>query len=356
MLIKNIIFFSIFRILILLIKHTNTSSTSCNSKCINCDKTNNICLDDESTKQTKNLNNFQNSKNLICNIKNCITCGNRNECLKCDDGYELDKHRCYNTNCKVYGFCKFCDEYDCLKCIKGYQLNYGMCEVKVNRLRTIIIFTIISPLIILFVIIYSYKHYSNIININIKTGKVIKFKHPKPGNYIVNIPNKLKDDNNLHDTSQNIIIRTYLDSTFQPNEKDKTVVNCCVVCQKKKIYSIADCGCSLCFEHWNLINNKKEKIKCKIHKTFLLANITFKLEKKSIYKGNAVEKLGLSLCPICKIQYATQSFNCGCPMKICEKCFNDNVYLLKYNHCPGCGKPYNPKVKKSKKIILDYSN
>ena len=34
-------------------------------------------------------------------------------------------------------------------------------------------------------------------------------------------------------------------------------------------------------------------------------------------------------------------------MKICQKCFNDNVYILKYNQCPGCGLPYNSKKEKS---------
>ena len=34
-------------------------------------------------------------------------------------------------------------------------------------------------------------------------------------------------------------------------------------------------------------------------------------------------------------------------MKLCEKCFNDNVYILKYNQCPGCGNPYNPKKEKN---------
>ena len=35
-----------------------------------------------------------------------------------------------------------------------------------------------------------------------------------------------------------------------------------------------------------------------------------------------------------------------------EKCFNDNVYFLKYNQCPGCGMPYIPvsKIKKKKKV------
>ena len=30
----------------------------------------------------------------------------------------------------------------------------------------------------------------------------------------------------------------------------------------------------------------------------------------------------------------------------CEKCFNDNVYFLKYNQCPGCGMPFNPQKEK----------
>ena len=35
-------------------------------------------------------------------------------------------------------------------------------------------------------------------------------------------------------------------------------------------------------------------------------------------------------------------------MRVCEKCFNDNVYVFKYNQCPGCGAPYKP-AKSSKK-------
>ena len=43
-------------------------------------------------------------------------------------------------------------------------------------------------------------------------------------------------------------------------------------------------------------------------------------------------------------------------MRVCEKCFNDNVYVLKYNQCPGCGMPYVPintfkKKKKSKEDV-----
>jgi hypothetical protein len=27
-------------------------------------------------------------------------------------------------------------------------------------------------------------------------------------------------------------------------------------------------------------------------------------------------------------------------MKLCLKCFNENVYVFKYNTCPGCGKKF----------------
>ena len=80
--------------------------------------------------------------------------------------------------------------------------------------------------------------------------------------------------------------------------------------------------------------------------------MSFKMVVKSNIKGNALHKLGLPKCPICKINDGTQSFNCGCPMRVCENCFNSNVYVLKYNQCPGCGMPYVPisKVKKKKKV------
>ena len=49
------------------------------------------------------------------------------------------------------------------------------------------------------------------------------------------------------------------------------------------------------------------------------------------------------MCPVCKIKNGTVSFNCGCPVLLCTKCFNDNVYVFKFNRCPGCNKPYDSK-------------
>ena len=62
------------------------------------------------------------------------------------------------------------------------------------------------------------------------------------------------------------------------------------------------------------------------------------LEKKSDLKGCAIEHLGQQLCPICKVNNGIQGFNCNCNMKLCLKCYNENVYVFKYNTCPGCGK------------------
>ena len=117
----------------------------------------------------------------------------------------------------------------------------------------------------------------------------------------------------------------------------------CIVCGKKKIYAFADCGCGLCKIHWKYIkyNNYNEKINCRKHGT-QLKSIIFSLDNQSNIKGHAVEKLGLKKCPICKLNNGTQSFNCKCNMKLCEKCFNEYVYILNYSQCPGCGMPYNP--------------
>lgn len=270
----------------------------------------------------------------LCNVKNCLSCKNRNECSDCKEGYEVFNHRCYSTECSVYGFCQVCDEYDCLKCIKGYKLNYGICDEKIHGFEIKLILGIGIPVITISLIIYLYKTITKRIKLNIESGKILSYKHPKPGNYKIFLPEVGSEiDSSLSKNS--------MASTFDTN-LEKAQTNACVVCEKKKVFTFADCGCALCFEHFKACKENKEVYKCKIHSVNLSKNILIKLDRKSKYKGNAVEKLGLSLCPICKINRGTQSFNCGCEVRICEKCFNDNVYVLKYNQCPGCGKPYVP--------------
>ena len=293
---------------------------------------------------------FQNEINSrILTINNCLKYDS-NECIKCKEGYELINKHCYRINCAVFGFCKYCDDYDCLKCQQGYKLNYGICDKKLLS-KKILFVKIIIPLILIFLIVYIYLYRRKKAKEKIETGQVIKFRHPKSGFYRMNFNFDKFATNN---TSEDIIEFSQnksLSSGPEMNENPSAEVNYCVVCGSKKTYAIADCGCSLCFEDYKMAKSDKEKIKCRIHNVFLSSNITFEIYKSNI-KGNALEKLGLSKCPICKINDGTQSFNCGCTMKVCEKCFNDNVYVLKYNQCPGCGMPYTPltKSKKKKKI------
>lgn len=301
---------------------------------------------------------FQNDmdQRILSSINACLKYENKNECIKCKEGFELINKRCYNINCAVFGFCKYCDDYDCLKCQKGYKLNYGICDKKVLS-KKIIFVKIIIPLIVILLIVYLYIYKKKKAKERIETGQVIKLKHPKSGFYRMNfnlnkyVTNNTSED--IIDFSQN----KSLSSGNETNENQSAEVNICVVCGSKKTYGIADCGCSLCLEDYKLAKSDKEKIKCRIHNVFLSSNFSFEIYKSNI-KGNAVEKLGLSKCPICKINDGTQSFNCGCPMKVCEKCFNDNVYVLKYNQCPGCGMPYVPinKIKRKKKIEEEKSN
>ena len=187
----------------------------------------------------------------------------------------------------------------------------------------------------------------------IKTGQILKFSHPKSGYYQLyyeidnNNSNNNNENNNNIESSQN---KSFGSTTSDTNgEKEIPVIKYCVVCHSKKTYSIADCGCSLCEKHFKNIKSEKERLICRIHKNYLSCNISFKMVAKSNIKGNALDKLGLPKCPICKINDGTQSFNCGCPMRVCENCFNDNVYVFKYNQCPGCGLSYNPIKNISKK-------
>ena len=271
-----------------------------------------------------------------------------NICTKCKEGFELVNKHCYNIRCEVFGFCQYCDDYDCLKCKKGYKLNYGICDKKVIS-KKILFLKIIVPIILIICLIYYYLYRRKKAKERIETGQVIKFKHPKSGFYQINFEKYLSTNNNAfeEDFSQN---KSLSSNTTESNENQSIEVNCCVACGSKKTYGIADCGCSLCYDDYKIAKGDKEKIKCKIHNVFLSSNISFEIFKSNL-KGNAVEKLGLSKCPVCKINDGTQSFKCGCPMLLCEKCFNDNVYVFKYNQCPGCGMPYVPvnKIKKKKK-------
>ena len=320
----------------------NNSKISCLNSLIKHNNENKIINNNDN--ELYKLRNLE----VTCNIKYCLKCENRNECIKCKNEYELVDKRCYSKNCEIFGFCKYCDEYDCLKCHKGYKLNFGICEIKESS-KKLLILKVCIIIIIIILLVYLYIYKKRKAREKIETGQVIKFSHPKPGFYRLNFEKfNLKNNEEFQDFSQNrSLSSSNSDST---GDRETPVVNSCVVCGSKKLYAIADCGCSVCLDDYRIIKGEKERIKCRVHNVFLSSNITFEMYKSNI-KGNAVEKLGLAKCPICKINDGTQSFNCGCPMKLCEKCFNDNVYVFKYNECPGCGKTYVPlkKTKKKKK-------
>jgi len=328
---KFFLSFSKFQIIILIINIFSSLDFPLSKK----EKKPNYINTDNNDKKT----NFSPKKlsNEICNIKNCLSCENRNECIKCKEDYILDKKRCYSTNCQIYGFCKFCDEYDCLKCDKGYKLNYGICELKEVSRKKFYLIIFINICLIIF-IIYICVRYRQIARIKIATGQVIKFIHPKSGFYQLHYEVK---NETLNDSDNKVRLQS---SVVSPDKIDKDVspmVDSCVICRNKTLYAIADCGCSICFNHFKIIR-KKHNMRCPIHNVFITSNISFKMAERSKIQGNALEKLGLQKCPICKINEGTQSFNCGCTMRVCEKCFNDNVYVFKYNQCPGCGQKYNP--------------
>ena len=291
----------------------------------------------------RNLDNSINNKNetiISCNVKNCYQCDKTNKCIECKNNYKLLNNHCYNTNCQIFGFCNYCDEFDCIQCIKGYQLNFGTCDKTVDGFKKKLIFFVLVPILIISTLLYLYIYYKKKNKTIIETGKVINLKHPKPGNYII-LPETLREEQSTESFSKSSNITHTYEST---NDSD---INDCIVCGKKKIYAFGDCGCGLCKDHWKYIKNpNNEKIMCRKHGT-QLRSIIFSLDNKSNLKGNAVEKLGLKKCPICKMNNGTQSFNCKCNMKLCDKCFNEYVYILNYNNCPGCGMVYNPSKDKS---------
>ena len=345
----NLNLFLILIYIIVLISIENSKFFCLNSKII---KKNHIY--DALTLKNNDTLNKRKLSNITCTLKYCLKCEKRNECSKCKEGYELYNHRCYYNNCEIFGFCKYCDDYDCLKCHKGYKLNYGICDKKEQSIKLIIL-KIAIPIIIIFLIIYLYLYKKKKAKEKVETGQVIKFVHPKSGYYRINF-DKYNNINSGNEENQEFSQNKSLSSSNSDSNGDKESpeVNVCVVCGGKKTYTIADCGCSLCLDDYKIIKGEKERIKCRIHNVFLSSNISFEMYIKSNIKGHGIERIGLKKCLICKINDGTQSFNCGCPMRVCQKCFNDNIYVFKYNQCPGCGIPYTPlENKKKKKKSLD---
>ena len=280
--------------------------------------------------------------NQICNIKNCENCSDSNSCLTCKKGFELHNKSCYSTECSVFGFCNLCNNYDCIRCEKGYKLLYGTCDIKQNSKLFIQVLSYIIPSFVIIIILIIFFICRNLDKKKIVFVKdnIIKEKHPKCGNYIIVNTEKSNLSNDETNISHISYLQTSSSSSFEKNKRNeklnkKKENKGCILCNKESIF-ICNCGCGLCKEHYNKIKN--ENLICPIHNINLEKKFYFSLDKKSNIKGCAIENLGQQLCPICKINTAVQGFNCNCNMKLCLKCFNENVYVFKYNTCPGCGK------------------
>ena len=280
--------------------------------------------------------------NQICNIKNCENCSDSNSCLTCKKGFELHNKSCYSTECSVFGFCNLCNNYDCIRCEKGYKLLYGTCDIKQNSKLFIQVLSYIIPSFVIIIILIIFFICRNLDKKKIVFVKdnIIKEKHPKCGNYIIVNTEKTNLSNDETNISHISYLQTSSSSSFEKNKRNeklnkKKENKGCILCNKESIF-ICNCGCGLCKEHYNKIKN--ENLICPIHNINLEKKFYFSLDKKSNIKGCAIENLGQQLCPICKINTAVQGFNCNCNMKLCLKCFNENVYVFKYNTCPGCGK------------------
>ena len=274
-----------------------------------------------------------------CFVANCNTCINRNKCIQCRTNYILVGKQCLKDTCTIYGKCKYCNEYDCVHCKDGYELEYGYCVRTEDKIRYDILLGVVLPLCLtllfaLVVIVIRRRRIKLQNEKVISAGNIVGKKRLKNGQYVIinsstNINNNIdgKDGSSLFNSS----------STSD-----------CVVCASKDIYSFTQCGCGLCKEHFKDDNNK---VVCPIHGVSVCGNMVIKKHKKNITKITEKEMvmkgLDVKMCPVCTIMTGTVSFNCGCPVLLCDKCFNDNVFVFKFNKCPGCNKPYSFKRRES---------
>jgi len=287
-----------------------------------------------------------------CYVANCNYCASKDQCDQCKPGFELLNSKCYSTKCQIFRKCKYCTEFDCVHCEKGYKVSYGFCEIDENLFKLHILLGVILPIFILFIIILSCIIYcrrkKKKISQKVISADIVGQRKPTSGQYIIinttNINNSgtisFNDEKNESNTPIGIINKikkNVISSKFKHNNSSGNI-NHCVLCEKS-IFSFSNCGCGLCKEH-----SLQKDQKCPIHNSLLEDNMVIKKEKKKLEKKNSHNEDDVKICPVCKIKNGTVSFNCGCPVLLCTKCFNDNVYVFKFNRCPGCNKPYDPKA------------
>ena len=301
------------------------------------------------------LNNnpfISNTKTLNkCNISNCLECSNFNECKICKADYININNKCFLKECSIFGNeCKYCSEFDCMSCKKGFKISYGFCEKEeylVFLEKFLGLFLPIFIMFVLFIFIFIFSKNSKNLNKNkIVKAEIIKKKRPSTGQYIIynnnqnNIKEEKKEKQNDEVSNQNTNL-TEIEQfiNFEDIHSEFSIgSNNCIICGRKCIFSFSVCGCAICREH--SVPQKGQTLICPKNNIPLNRKLYIKKSYKNLDIIPKDKNKYIKLCPICNIEPAVKSFNCGCPLKICNKCFNDNLYIFQIKRCPNCNIPY----------------
>lgn len=287
-----------------------------------------------------------NNSEQTCFVVNCATCLKNNKCIQCKNNFTLVENKCLKDTCSIFGKCKYCTEYDCIHCQEGYELDYGFCVQTEDKIRLEILLGLVLPLgliiFLAFIIFFIQRRRKKMAAEKVISANILGKKRPKNGQYIIINSTNIQNIGTINIATSNS--SHSLNTEISPKESmngSSLFSNVCVFCNSKNIYSFAQCGCGLCKEHISEDN----KIECPIHGVSIIGNIVIKKNRKSIVRIKEEDKITgeheVKMCPVCKIMKGTVSFNCGCPVLLCNKCFNDNVFVFKFNKCPGCNKPYS---------------
>ena len=293
-----------------------------------------------------------NTKSLgKCNISNCLECSTFNECKICKPDYINIDNKCFLKECSIFGKeCNFCSEFDCLSCKKGYKISYGFCDkeeylVYIEKLLGFILPFFIMCVLFIFVFIFR-KNRKNAYKHKIVKAEIIKKKRPSTGQYIIynyNINNNREEKKeNINDEVNNQNTNLTENEQFINFEDIHSEFsigsNNCVICGRKCIFSFSVCGCAICREH--SVPQKGQTLICPNHNIPLNRKLYIKKSYTNLHIIPTDKSKYIQLCPICNVEPSIKSFNCGCSLKVCTKCFNENLYVFKIKKCPRCNHPY----------------
>lgn len=284
------------------------------------------------------------NKKPTCYDSNCQECSNQRLCEECKSGFALVKGNCYYTQCSIYGQCDYCTEYDCIQCQPRFKLSYGFCEATKDYIRLEVLFGVLLPLSIVIIlslmIIFIRRKRLRIQSKKVISADILSKKRPPPGQYIIinttNITNSgVLNINNTQASESNLTVRQEDNSNTNTS---KLSVGECIFCRDKSIFSFTACGCGLCKKHYK--ESKGELVYCPNHQSPIVESLVIKKGRKELRVERLDNSSQCKMCYVCKIHQGTMSFNCGCPILLCSNCFNHNVFVFKFQRCPGCNEPY----------------